>query len=126
MQQATTAWNFAPGDANRLPELMKFFGVPDEIAPIDLPAFGRRMGELMTRALSTQKFRIENEVEPSAHKNELSSLRTNALGLPSPEATNLVLALRNVPWSDRLTMLLAAAGSLSMLAIATGADFLVE
>jgi hypothetical protein len=49
MQHAATTWEDAPAD-NRLAELMKAFGGTDAIAPVDLEYFGRRVGELLTRA----------------------------------------------------------------------------
>jgi hypothetical protein len=49
MQHAATTWEDAPAD-NRLAELMKAFGGSDVIAPIDPESFGRRVGELLTRA----------------------------------------------------------------------------
>ena len=49
MQYTVTSWEDAPAD-NHLAELMKAFGGTDVIAPIDPESFGRRVGELLTRA----------------------------------------------------------------------------
>ena len=48
--QRTAEWNFAPADSKRLADLMKLFGCADVIAPIDAESFGKRVGELLTRA----------------------------------------------------------------------------
>ena len=49
MQYTATTLEDAPAE-NRLAELMKTFGGTDVIAPVDLESFGRRVGELLTRA----------------------------------------------------------------------------
>jgi hypothetical protein len=49
MQPAATTWEDAPAD-NRLAELILALGGTDVIAPIDPESFGRRVGELLTRA----------------------------------------------------------------------------
>ena len=49
MQHAATTWLPASADKH-LAELMKVFGCADVIAPIDAESFGRRVGELLTRA----------------------------------------------------------------------------
>jgi hypothetical protein len=46
----TAEWNFARPDNNRLTDLLKMFGCADIIAPIDAESFGKRVGELLTRA----------------------------------------------------------------------------
>jgi hypothetical protein len=49
MQHAATTW--LPRSADKhVAELMKVFGCADVIAPVDAEAFGRRVGELLTRA----------------------------------------------------------------------------
>jgi hypothetical protein len=48
--QHTAEWTFARSDNNRLTDLLKMFGCADIIAPIDAESFGKRVGELLTRA----------------------------------------------------------------------------
>ena len=111
MQSAATAWNFAPADDNRLADLLKLFGCSDEIASVDVDAFGRRVGELIRRG----------GVTATASCEEKPALRTSSVELRSiSERTSLLNALHNAPRSDRLTMIAAAAGSMSLL-IAAGA-----
>jgi hypothetical protein len=68
--QQTEIWNFAPADANRLPELLNLFGCADVIAPIDDAAFGRRAGELIC-----QKKAHNGTPPPAAGKYRLRALQ---------------------------------------------------
>jgi hypothetical protein len=112
MAQAARAWNFAPTDTNRLGELMKSFGCADVIAPVDLDAFGRRAGELIRRGVSGPSSRGREEKRP-VQGGEIGS---------APELS-LLDVIHHAPWSDRLTLLVAAAASTSLL-IAAGAVLL--
>ena len=59
--QHKTAWNFSPAGSNRLRELvkpagsnrlrelLKLYACADLVAPVDVGAFGKRAGELLTR-----------------------------------------------------------------------------
>jgi hypothetical protein len=110
MHAVATAWNFAPTD-NRLAALLKLFGSSDQIAPFDADVFGKRAGELIRKAA------IPNPppmTEVSRKTKGVVEFEAN------PENVSLLSALHNVPRSDRLTMLAAAAATTSLL-IAAGA-----
>jgi hypothetical protein len=107
MHQAARAWNFAPTDTNRLAELMKLFECADVIAPVDVDAFGRRAGELIRRAVSSK---------PPLQSGAISPRREE-------KRPSLLNVIHYAPRSDRLTLLVAAAASTSLL-IAAGAVLL--
>src|SRR5207248_3028421 len=76
--QHTAEWNFARPDNNRLIDLMKLFGCADVIAPIDAESFGRRVGELLTRAVSGEQHVPQNvlkidRVRPGAPRVRMPS-----------------------------------------------------
>jgi hypothetical protein len=72
----TGAWNFAPADAKRLPDLMKSFGCADVVAPVDADEFGKRTGELISRNKGKTVTRKKgNAVTPAAGKYRLRSLQ---------------------------------------------------
>jgi hypothetical protein len=99
MQHAAT-WNFAPAvDEKRLAELMSLFGCPDVIASVDAEAFGKRAGELIARVVRRPRG-VPRTEEPIQSPTERSSF---------------LKVLEHAPRSDRLTLLVAASASASML-----------
>ena len=77
MQHAATTWLPASADKH-LAELMKVFGCADVIAPIDAESFGRRVGELLTRAVSGEQHVPQNvlkidRVRPGAPRVRMPS-----------------------------------------------------
>ena len=119
MQHTATAWDFAPAD-NRLAELMKLFGCADEIAPIDAAAFGRRIGELLTRSLNSPKSTRPSKAEPA---NAEKASRSGQL--PKSEAGFRHL-LRCAPRSDRVTLAAMAAASTSLILVAATLKLLAQ
>src|SRR5262245_35081866 len=110
MQPTAIAWNFAPAD-NRLADLMKMFGCADEIAPIDAAAFGKRVGELVTRSLRSPKSKRPSKAEPaSAEKWEAKGFHL----------------LQCAPRSDRLTLAVMVAASTSLILVAATLKLLAQ
>ena len=123
MSQTAQAWNFAPADNNRLAELMKLFGCADEIAPVDAAAFGRRMGELLTRSLNPPKSARPSKAEP-AHAE-----KTSRSGEPLKsqwDADGFLHLLQCAPRSDRVTMGVTAAASTSLILVAATLKLLAQ
>jgi len=113
MQHTATAWDFAPADG-RLAELLRLFGCADEIAPLDAAAFGRQIGELLTRSLNSQK------------PTRLSKAEKASPGeLPKSEAGFRHL-LRCAPRSDRVTLAAMAAASTSLILVAATLKLLAQ
>jgi len=115
MSQTAQAWNFAPADNNRLAELMKLFGCADEIAPVDAAAFGRRMGELLTRSLNSPKSARPNKAARYAEPPKSQW-----------DADGFLHLLQCTPRSDRVTMTVAAAASTSLVLIAATLRLLAQ
>ena len=123
MSQTAQAWNFAPADNNRLAELMKLFGCADEIAPVDAAAFGRRMGELLTRSLNSPKSARPNKAEPAHDKK---AARYAEPPKSQWDADGFLHLLQCTPRSDRVTMSVAAAASTSLVLIAATLRLLAQ
>jgi hypothetical protein len=103
MQHAAT-WDFAPAvDEKRLAELMSSFGCTDVIATVDAEAFGKRAGELIARVVRRPR------AVPRTEKPIQST--TSA----ATERSSFLKVLEHAPWSDRLTLSVAASASASML-----------
>jgi hypothetical protein len=91
----TAAVNFAP--ATRFPDLLKVFGCADVVADVDATGYGKRAGDLISRAANTRV---------------------------SSKSTSLLDIIDHAPSSDRLTLFAATAASASLLALGAGAALL--
>jgi hypothetical protein len=118
MQTAAT-WNFAPADDNHLAELLKLFGCADVVASVDADVFGRRTGELIRRGIST-KAPLQTEEALSRNLEKEPALSTELQS--APERISLLDVIHHSPRYDRLTLLVTAAASASLLL--AGAAFL--
>src|SRR5262245_667784 len=119
---ATSAWDFAPAD-NRLAELMKLFGCADVIAPIDGAAFGRRMGELLTRSLNSPKPAPPSKAEP-ANADEAS--RSGESPKSQGDTGGFRHLLQCAPRSDRVMLAVTAAASTSLILVAATLKLLAQ
>jgi hypothetical protein len=123
MHTAAATWNFVPADNSRLTELMNLFGCVDVIAPVDADAFCKRAGDVIWRGATLPKVAVQTAdkvavqtAEKPIREDEKSTLQSNLLEVRSiSERTSLLNVLHNAPRSDRLIMLAAAAGSISLL-----------
>ena len=123
MSQTAQAWTFEPADNNRLAELMKLFGCADEIAPVDAAAFGRRMGELLTRSLNSPKSARPSKPEPAHVKK---APRSGQLPKSQWGADGFLHVLQCAPRSDRVIMAVAAAASTSLILVAATLKLLAQ
>ena len=92
-------WNFAPADANRLPELLKSFGCADVIAPIDYARFSGRAVELICRTQvvnpaarkyrhrASECFKAAAESHDPYAKDQLTELAQEFLQAAQPDRT---------------------------------------
>jgi hypothetical protein len=124
MQSVATAWNFAPTDNNRLAELMKLFGCADEIAPVDAAAFGRRMGELLTRSLNSPKSARRPSKAEHAHAQKAS--RSGEAPKSQWDADGFRHLLQCAPRSDRVILAVMAAASTSLILVAATLKLLAQ
>jgi hypothetical protein len=124
--QYAGVWNLGPEIGNfgqnktenkYLAELMKKFGCGNEIAPFDADAaFGRRMGAIIARGVSAARPWVQSQRSAPTPNERAPLLQPNILELRSTtERTSLLNALHNAPRSDRLTMLVTAAASTTLL-----------